>query len=175
MSGALTQLAADFASLRSLAADAQDQTAERSESNPSPHPYCFRHVNAQLALAVVYATGLYFIALGVGSFAAPALVRRFLLAFAGTPVAHYLELSLRLVVGFAFLVHSPLMSFHGLFTAFGWVLVGTTAVMFAVPWQWHQRFAERSVPRALRRLPLLGVASLVLGSFIIVAAARGAV
>jgi hypothetical protein len=132
-------------------------------------------VIAQLASAVVYGTGLYLIALGVGSFVVPAFVRRFLLAFAGTPVAHYLELSLRLVVGAAFLAHAQFMSFHGLFTAFGWVLVGTTAVMFAVPWQWHQRFAERSVPRALRRLPLLGLASFALGSFIILAATRGAV
>ena len=130
---------------------------------------------ALFASAVVCLTGLYFVALGVGSFLAPALVRRFLLGFAVTPVAHYLELTLRLVVGGAFLGHAQYMLLHGLFTAFGWVLVITTAVMLAVPWQWHRRFAERSVPQALQRLPLVGLASLVLGSFIIVAATYGAV
>ncbi|MRR11683.1 hypothetical protein EG835_04270 [bacterium] len=67
------------------------------------------------------------------------------------------------------------MLFHTLFTVFGWVLVVTTVGMFVVPWHWHRRFSERSVPQAVRRLPLLGIASFALGSFILLAATWPAV
>jgi hypothetical protein len=39
--------------------------------------------------------------------------------------------------------------------------------------QWHRRFAQRSVPQALRYLTLLGIASVALGSFVLFAAAHG--
>ena len=52
-------------------------------------------------------------------------------------------------------------------TAFGWLLIGTTAVMAVVPWRVHRRFAEAAVPKALRFLPLIGVTSVVLGGLLL--------
>jgi hypothetical protein len=52
---------------------------------------------------------------------------------------------------------------------FGWVLVGTTLILAFVPWQLHHRFAEWSVPMATRRLPLLGIASIVGGVLLLAA------
>ncbi|MDQ3040357.1 MAG: hypothetical protein M3R16_11255, partial [Pseudomonadota bacterium] len=86
-----------------------------------------------LAKAIVVLTGAYFIALAVASLFVPAQATRFLLGFAQTPSAHYVELLVRFVVGGAFVLNGPLMSFPGIFTAFGWVLVMTTIGLLLVP------------------------------------------
>lgn len=127
-----------------------------------------------LASAVVFLAGLYLVGLAVASFVAPALATRFLLGFAGSAFAHYLELSLRLVVGGAFLLNAHNMVLPGAFAVLGWVLVITTAGLLAVPWQWHRSFAQRSVPHAVRYIRLLGVASLAFGAFVLLATIRGA-
>jgi hypothetical protein len=125
------------------------------------------------ALAVVALVALYFIALGTSSLIAPTFAKRFLLGFAETALAHYTELLVRLVVGAAFLIHAPRMLFTDGFNVFGWLLIVTTAVLLPVPWQWHHRFASKSVPQALRCLTFIGLCSLAFGGFIIVAVARG--
>jgi hypothetical protein len=53
------------------------------------------------------------------------------------------------------------------------VLVATTLVLAVLPFRWHQRFAQRSVPQALRFLPLLGLASALLGGGLMWAALAG--
>lgn len=121
-----------------------------------------------LASAVVFLAGLFLAGLGAAAFVAPASARRFLLGFAASPALHYLEQALRLIVGGAFVVCAPAMRFSLAFAAFGWILVLTTAVLVMVPWRWHRQFAQRVVPRALRLLPLLGVASLGLGGLVLV-------
>lgn len=129
----------------------------------------------QLASVVVCVAGLYFVILAAIAFFAPALASRFLLGFAAAPAVHYLELVIRLVVGSAFVLHAPATRFPAAFAAVGWILVATTVVLLCVPWHSHRRFAQRSVPRALRHLPLLAVASLLLGSLVLLASFGGAI
>jgi uncharacterized protein YjeT (DUF2065 family) len=126
-----------------------------------------------LALAVVVLTGLYFIALAVLSLFMPARANRFLLGFAGSARTHYTELSLRLVVGVALVLHAPRMLASGAFTIFGWLLLVTTACLLPVPWRWHHRFARQVVPRATRHITLIGLASLAAGVLILAAVVRG--
>lgn len=126
-----------------------------------------------LPLTVVLLTGVYFVGLGVASLATPRAAGRFLLGFAGSAAVHYVELLLRLIVGAAFVVRAPALPWPAVFTLFGWGLVLTTMGLCAVPWRWHRRFAERTVPQALRYLPLLGVASLALGAFVLGSAFAG--
>jgi uncharacterized protein YjeT (DUF2065 family) len=126
-----------------------------------------------LASALVLLTGLYLVGLAATSFIAPALAVRFFHGFAGSAFAHYLELLLRMAVGAAFLLHSSHMLFAGIWALFGWVLVITTAVLAAVPWHWHRRFAQRSVPHAVRHLRLVGLTSFVFGAFVLLALTRG--
>lgn len=128
-----------------------------------------------LALAVVALTGLYLLLLGAAALLAPARAGRFLLGFVGSPAAHFLEMFLRLLVGAAFLLSAPRLLFADAFTVFGWVLLITSAALLLVPWRWHQRIARQSVPRALRFLPLIGVASVAIGGFILVSVIRGRV
>lgn len=126
------------------------------------------------ASALVVLTGLYLVGLGSASLLAPAQAARFLLGFATSASAHYLELLVRLAVGGAFLHHAPQMRFSSVFVVVGWILLVTTAGLLLVPWRWHHRFAQRAVPRAVGHLGLIGVASLVLGSLVLAAAIAGA-
>lgn len=120
-----------------------------------------------LASILVLLTGLYLIGLAVFSLLSPARATRFLGSFASSAFTHYLELVLRLIAGGAILLYAPQMLFSGFFLIFGWVLVVTTVGLFAVPWQWHHRFAQWGVPYATRNLRLVAVASFVLGGFVL--------
>jgi hypothetical protein len=119
------------------------------------------------APAVVTVTGLFFLLLGGASLLTPARVRGFLVGFAGSRAKHYAELALRLIVGGAFVILAPRVPFSSGFGLFGWVLLGTTAVLLLIPWRWHHRFAQRAVPEALRFLPLVGISSLALGALVL--------
>jgi len=127
-----------------------------------------------LASAVVVLAGLYLVALAIASLLAPGRVEHFLSCLVGSAAAHYSELGIRLVVGGSFLVHSPNMLFPPVFRLFGWILVMTTVLLLAVPWRWHHRFAQQTVPYAVRHLRLFGLASVVLGGFILTSVIRGA-
>ncbi len=126
-----------------------------------------------LAASGVVLLGAYFVALGSVALLRPETARRFLFGFAGTPMAHYSELTARLLAGGTLVVHSPSMAFPTAFSAFGYLLLATTAFLLLVPWRWHRHFAQRAVPRALRHLGLLGISSLALGATILAALARG--
>jgi len=126
-----------------------------------------------LATILVWFTGLYLIGFAVVMLLSPAQAARFLGRFASSAFTHYLELVLRLIAGVAILLFAPKMLFSNFFVIFGWILVVSTVVLFAVPWQWHQRFAQWGVPYATRNLKLVGGASLVFGGFVIAAIILG--
>lgn len=122
------------------------------------------------ALAVVAIAGLYLAALGAGLLAKPAAASRFLMGHASSGPLHYLELGLRIAIGAAFVLRAPQMLLPGVFAAFGWLLVATSALLLLVPWQWHRRFAEPAVAQALAFRPVIGVASLLMGLAVLAAA-----
>jgi len=126
-----------------------------------------------LALAAIVLAALYLLALGAASLVAPARASRFLLGFASSQPIHFVELSLRLVVGAALVLYAPQMFLPSAFNLFGWVLLVTTVCLLLVPWRWHHRFAQYAVPRVTRHIVLVGLASLVIGGFILAAVARG--
>lgn len=120
-----------------------------------------------LASAVIVATGLYLAVLGVGCFVRPNSAAKFLLGFASSAFVHYLELALRVLVGTSLVHKAPDLPYSMMFNVFGWVLIVTSLVMLAVPWRWHRHFAQRAVPQALRYVKLLGVSSIVFGTFLV--------
>lgn len=126
------------------------------------------------ALLLVLAAGLFLLALAGAAFLRPALARRFLSAFASSPGKHYFELAVRLAAGSAFVVAAPRMPVPLPFQVFGWALVLSTLVMACLPWRWHQRFAQRSVPRALQYLPAIGACSLAAGAAVLLSVAASA-
>lgn len=127
------------------------------------------------AVVVVLAFALYLVVLGVGAFAFRPAVTTFLLGFASSAWAHYLEMSVRLLVGASFIVVAPRMAWPLVFGGFGWILVGTTLPLLLVPWQWHHRLARRIVPPFLRVLAFVGLCSIAAGVAIAGAVIHGLV
>lgn len=125
-----------------------------------------------VTFAVVLLFSLFLIALGGASLLSPAKAKAFLLGFATSAFTHYLEMALRLIVGGSILSQAPHLRYPGAFTIFGWMLIGTSVVLFLLPWKWHRRFAEKAVPQALKYLPIMGVVSLALGTVLIISLLR---
>ncbi|MBM3762334.1 MAG: hypothetical protein FJW36_19050 [Acidobacteria bacterium] len=125
------------------------------------------------SLGVIATCGIFFAVLGISCLVMPDHAGRFLLGFAGSPLKHYAELAIRFLVGGAFLIAAPRALWPEAFRIFGWALVATTAGLLCIPWQWHQRFARQAVPEALRFLPSLGLASLILGGLTLWALVQG--
>lgn len=125
------------------------------------------------ALFVVVLVGFYFVVLAVAALMKPSVARRFLLGFAGSARAHYAELTLRVVVGGAFILVAHRLAASYVWSAFGWVLVLTSLLLLCLPWQWHQRFAKLSVPAATRSMALIGLGSALAGASIWLAVFMG--
>ena len=89
---------------------------------------------------------------GVIAILRPRVVRTFLGAFASSAQAHFGELAVRIVAGFAFLQFGPSSAFPRAFQVFGAVLVLTSAALVFVPWRLHRRFAQWAVPLATRHM-----------------------
>ena len=116
-----------------------------------------------LAGAVIVAAGLYLVALGVICFIRASSAAKFLLGHAGSGFLHFLELSLRLLLGASLVQRAPALVYPPIFSVFGWILIITTVMLFLVPWRWHRQFAVQVVPYALRYIKLLGISSIALG------------
>lgn len=129
---------------------------------------------ALLALTIVLAVATYLVALFALSVFAPERAVRFLGGFAADARAHYSEMALRLLAGGGFVAYAPFMLLSPLFLAFGWILLLTTVVLLVLPWRWHQRFAGRAVPFAIRNLSLYTGGGLLLGLFIFYSVVAGA-
>jgi len=125
-------------------------------------------VLAHAAAGVVLLAALYMLGLATLIVSRPTRAIALLDRFARTLPAHLLELAIRATVAIALLLHAPRMLLPGLFTAFGWLLLATTAVLLVLPWRWHRAFARWSVPLATRRPALLGTAALI-GSMLMLA------
>lgn len=123
-----------------------------------------------VAGVVVLVTALYFALLGVAALVVPERVKRFLLGFAATPRLHFAELLARVVVGAALVVRAPHMAMAAVFEGFGWLLLASSTALLLIPWRWHQRFARTAVPRAVRYVSLIGVASVVIAVVLLLAA-----
>ena len=117
-----------------------------------------------VAKAIVFLAALFFLALGAAALVRPGVARAFLLGFANTAVKHYAELLVRILIGGSLVVVARDSAYPTALSAFGWLLIGTTAVMALVPWRVHGRFARSAVPKALRFLPLIGISSLLIGA-----------
>jgi hypothetical protein len=132
-------------------------------------------VSSHLALGVVACAGLYLICLGLMAIWRPEPTRRYLAAHASTRPAHFLEMSIRIVVGGALLLAASRMLFASAFVVFGWTLLGTSVLLLLLPWRWHSAFAQRVVPQINQRLPVIAFGSLVGGGLLLFAIWRGGV
>lgn len=112
---------------------------------------------------LVVAFGVFLIALAGLITMTPWLAERFLRSFASSPRAHYLEQSLRLIVGGALTVFAPAMWFADFFTVLGWMIVVTTIALLLLPWRWHHEFANRTIPLVIAHMRLFALVAFTLG------------
>jgi len=123
-------------------------------------------VNVLVSVPVLLA-GIYLVGLATVAIVSPERAKLFLASFASSAFVHFLELFVRLISGAALVLYAPQMKFSGFFAVFGWVIVVTTLGLFLVPWRWHHRFANWSVPLATRNMTLFAFGSLVGGLFVL--------
>ena len=121
--------------------------------------------------AGVMLSAAYLLGFGVLAVAGPARAFRYLRRFASTIALHVVELFVRFVVGAAFIGYASQMQFGGIFKTIGITVVITTLGLALIPWRWHQRVAQRTVPAVERYVPLMGIASIAAGAFVIWAVA----
>jgi hypothetical protein len=127
-----------------------------------------------IATCIVVVAGLYLIALSVVALVKPASARKFLLGFAQTAAAHYVEMAVRIVVGIALVIASPRMLYAQFFFWFGVVLLVSSAILVCLPWTWHRSMGERVLPGFVRILTVVSAVSFLLGGLLIVATVAGA-
>ena len=120
-----------------------------------------------VAKAIVGVAAVFFLVLGAIALVRPPIARGFLLGFASNALKHYAELLARVLVGGSLLLIARDSAYSTALSAFGWLLIVTTAFMALVPWRVHQRFTQSAVPKALRFLPLMGITSLVIGALLL--------
>ncbi len=127
-----------------------------------------------LAICVVTAFGVFLLVLGFLALARPRTFRAFLGGFAQSAHVHGLEMGVRLLVGAALIASAGSGAYGAAFRILGWILLGSTAVLMLIPWRWHQAFANRVVPTALQFTPIIGGASIAMGSLVLYAQIAGA-
>lgn len=115
---------------------------------------------------LVWTFAAYLLALGAIALCAPGLARGFLQAFARTPLINSLEAGLRLIAGVAFMGASPETRLPALFFWFG-AFLAASALLIALLYPLHRRYAEWTVPFAVSNARLIGVFSLALCGFIV--------
>ncbi len=120
-----------------------------------------------VAAIVVVAFGLFLIALTGVAFAKPVIVERFLIRFASSARTHYVEQAVRLLIGAALVVLSPVMWQPKMFWLVGWAIVASSAALMCAPWQWHHRFAERLLPIVVRHLRLCAAGPFAFGALLL--------
>ncbi|MBK9527401.1 MAG: hypothetical protein IPO41_03565 [Acidobacteria bacterium] len=120
-----------------------------------------------LAAVIVVVSAIWLVGLAMVAFAKPDVVKDFFGKFASSAFAHFLEMFVRLMVGAAFVIYASQMKFSAAFTAFGWLLIATTAVLLFVPWKLHRRFADKSLPMVHKWMTVFGVVSLFGGVLIL--------
>ena len=120
-----------------------------------------------LAYAIVAVVAIFFLILGAVALVRPPIARGFLLGFASNSLKHYLELLARVLIGGSLILIAGDSRYSAALSAFGWLLIVTTAFMALVPWRFHHRFTQSAVPKALRFLPLIGITSLLIGAMLL--------
>lgn len=120
-----------------------------------------------LAGIVVATCSLALIAFTVIIFARPALAERFLMSFASSARAHFLEMAIRLIVGASLVVLSPAMWPTGMIRIIGWAIVLSSVALLLMPWRWHHRFARNVLPTLVRWMQMYAVGVFALGCLLL--------
>ena len=122
-----------------------------------------------LAGLVVFASGILLISFAATVYVRPAIAERFLMLFASSARAHYLEQTLRLVMGASIVVLSPAMWQPTAFSVLGWSIVVSSLALMLIPWTWHHRLGNHILPKLVRHMKLFAAAVFAFGALLLFA------
>jgi hypothetical protein len=116
--------------------------------------------------AVVWACVAYLFALGVLAFVRPAIIHRFFDGFVASNGINFLEATLRLIAGLAFIAVSPETKLPLTFFWFGAALTATAIPMMFL-YDFRKRQSVWAIPFSKRILPVMGVCAIALGALVV--------
>jgi hypothetical protein len=120
------------------------------------------------AVLVVAATGVLLVGFAGMVYARPAMAERVLMKFASSARAHYLEQTLRVLLGVSLVLLSPTMWQGKAFWILGWCIVISSVVLMLIPWRVHHRFAGHVLPRLVAHMKLFSVGVFFFGAILLV-------
>lgn len=126
-----------------------------------------------LACLALVVSGFLLIGFAVTAYARPGLAERFLMLFASSARAHYLEQAFRLMLGASIVVLSPTMWQTTMFSVLGWSLVVSSIALILLPWKVHHRFAEHVLPKLVKHLKLFAAGVFAFGVLLLFALSTG--
>jgi hypothetical protein len=121
---------------------------------------------------VVLSFCLFLFGLGIAMVFRPKSAEKFLMSYASSARAHYIEQILRMLVGTAIVIFAPSMWFSNVLNVFGWIIIITTVGLLIIPWQWHNKFGKWAIPLAIKYLKIYSVGAFGLGGFILYSLSR---
>jgi len=98
----------------------------------------------QLAKWIVMLFGLFIIFAGFLMLFKPKKAQGLLRKFASTNFINYTEITIRMIVGIALVLHSDFCKSPEIFKYFGWFMVVTALILYCVPRKLHHKFSKRS-------------------------------
>jgi len=120
-------------------------------------------------MLVVFASGVLLIGFAATTFSRPALAERFLMSFASSARAHYLEQTIRILMGSSLIVLSPTMWQATAFEILGWSIVLSSVALMLIPWRWHHRLGKHVLPKLVKYKRLYAVAVFGFGALLLFA------
>ncbi len=101
-------------------------------------------MNIEIAKWIVILFGINIIVAGFIMLFNPNKARVLLKKFASTNFINYTEITLRLVVGIAFVLYSDFGKWPEIFNFFGWFMSITALILYLVPRRLHNSFSIKS-------------------------------
>lgn len=98
----------------------------------------------EFAKWIVILFGLFIIVAGLVMLFKPEKARTILREFASTNFINYTEITIRLIVGIAFILYSDFGKSPEIFKTLGWFMLITALILYFVPRKLHHNFSTRS-------------------------------
>ena len=98
----------------------------------------------EIAKWIVIFFGLFIVFIGLIMLVLPAKARTTLRKAGSTNFINYAEITIRLIPAIALLLHSDFSKYPEAFKIFGWIMLITSLILYAVPRKLHHKFSMKS-------------------------------
>ncbi len=98
----------------------------------------------EIAKWVVILFGIFIIFIGFVMFINPKKARLTLRKAGSTNFINYVEITIRLIPAIALILYADFSKFPEAFKIFGWIMLITSLILYAVPRKMHHKFSMKS-------------------------------